>query len=330
VGKGADDWLRLYWNVVMSGTPGNSLDVRPGLAFGGSVVPFSVDAFQFEEGHVATGWKPGQSGPAVVMDVGGIAVDAAAGGILRLRGATGGVRDIVQLYDHGLRFGTTEELYSPTAGGIQMPALDLPVAAAPANPAASTGRLYIKTGGVLAWRDSAGTEVVLGVVAQGTAFPGSPATNDRYFRTDLSMEFFWNGTRWLSTTLFERELRNFEAGTGRQQPYTVTQGSAMRGGLPNSALWMERVVIPFFVSSGGTALGASHKWDVDLLLDPSGTSYGSTTINSGASNTWRQANTTVGVVVPATDFETSVTVTKTGTPGDLRIFPQLMYRRIAT
>ena len=33
----------------------------------------------------------------------------------------------------------------------------------------------------------------------GTSFPASKATGDRYFRTDLGMEFYWDGTRWVTT-----------------------------------------------------------------------------------------------------------------------------------
>lgn len=34
--------------------------------------------------------------------------------------------------------------------------------------------------------------------ATGTAFPTSPTTDDRFYRTDLRREYFYDGTRWLS------------------------------------------------------------------------------------------------------------------------------------
>src|SRR5262245_20476787 len=51
-------------------------------------------------------------------------------------------------------------------------------------------------GGVLAMGNSA----VIWNAA--TSFPGSKATGDRYFRTDLGDEFFWDGTQWVSTTSY--------------------------------------------------------------------------------------------------------------------------------
>lgn len=115
--EGTDGWLRLYDQFLIPGTPGDTVYLKPALWWGnGSTVPyFNVDAFQLEEGEIATGWKPGMAGPAVVMDVGGIAVDARLGGILRLYGSTGGLRDIIELYQKGLRFSDTE-LSSPSTG----------------------------------------------------------------------------------------------------------------------------------------------------------------------------------------------------------------------
>lgn len=40
------------------------------------------------------------------------------------------------------------------------------------------------------------------VAAGGSSFPGSPATGHRFYRTDRNIEYFYDGTRWLSTQLF--------------------------------------------------------------------------------------------------------------------------------
>lgn len=39
-------------------------------------------------------------------------------------------------------------------------------------------------------------------LAAGTSFPGSPATGNRFYRTDRNIEYFYDGTQWLSTQLF--------------------------------------------------------------------------------------------------------------------------------
>lgn len=38
-------------------------------------------------------------------------------------------------------------------------------------------------------------------LGRGTTFPGSPATNDLLFRTDLGEWYYYDGTQWLSTAI---------------------------------------------------------------------------------------------------------------------------------
>lgn len=64
------------------------------------------------------------------------------------------------------------------------------------------------------WDDSAGAMTWLSLdpgleisgttlrTARGTSFPGSPASGDQFLRTDRNIEYFYDGTRWLSTTLY--------------------------------------------------------------------------------------------------------------------------------
>lgn len=82
-------------------------------------------------------------------------------------------------------------------------------AAQPTPNAKQAGTLYWVTDEEVLerWSGSAwtaySTEPVTAGVEAGTSFPGSPATNLRYFRTDLGMEFYWDGTRWVSVTVHQ-------------------------------------------------------------------------------------------------------------------------------
>lgn len=40
----------------------------------------------------------------------------------------------------------------------------------------------------------------------GAAFPSAPATGDIFYRTDRHIEYFYDGTRWLSTQLYEGQI----------------------------------------------------------------------------------------------------------------------------
>ena len=70
------------------------------------------DAVKLEASSVVTPWQPGLVGLAMSVDAGGMVIDASAGGVMRLKGSAGGGTDLVELYQHGLRFGAAHEIYS--------------------------------------------------------------------------------------------------------------------------------------------------------------------------------------------------------------------------
>lgn len=39
--------------------------------------------------------------------------------------------------------------------------------------------------------------------AEGTSFPGTPASGDKFYRTDRNLLYFYDGTRWLTVQLYE-------------------------------------------------------------------------------------------------------------------------------
>lgn len=41
---------------------------------------------------------------------------------------------------------------------------------------------------------------------EGTSFPGSPSTNDKFYRTDRNLLYFYNGTLWLTVTEYEHQF----------------------------------------------------------------------------------------------------------------------------
>lgn len=180
------------------------------------------------------------------------------------------------------------------------------------------------------WDSAAGTHVYAdpstsGVPA-GSSFPGSPATNDLFFHTTYGMIFKWDGTRWVTETLFS---------DGMTPVATIpisASATPYRGALPMAGvmgLWVEDLFLTFHVING-TALSASHKWTCPLQYAPAGTTIGTITIDSGALNAWRSALVAVDAAIATTQFEIELGATKTGTPGNLWLFPRYTYRLIGT
>jgi hypothetical protein len=93
-------------------------------------------------------------------------------------------------------------------------------------------------------------------VPSGTSFPGSPASGDHFYRTDRNIQYFYDGTRWLSTqlhslTLFLSDLAAL--------PATVTGGGAFRGINPFAGLYdiyaVDAVFAAYFSAAANWTLG---------------------------------------------------------------------------
>lgn len=56
-------------------------------------------------------------------------------------------------------------------------------------------------------------------IGSGTSFPGSPATGDRFWRSDRNILYFYDGTRWLSTQVFVYPIVSPSA----LMPFTTSQ-----------------------------------------------------------------------------------------------------------
>src|SRR3990167_2731277 len=164
------------------------------------------------------------------------------------------------------------------------------------------------------------------IVAVDTSFPSSPATNDLYYRTDLDQWFYYDGTRWLSVTLYTDAIGVTLGSLPIAASTTIHQMALPR--MAASSSWLESFYSSFYVT-GGTALSASHKWVLTLVGWPSNTLLATGNINSGASDVWREI-TAVTINTVSSDYLVQMTSTKTGTPGDLQALPRLQHRLIAT
>lgn len=170
-------------------------------------------------------------------------------------------------------------------------------------------------GGVLAMGNSA---VIWNA---GTSFPGSKATGDRYWRTDLGMEFYWDGTRWVSTTLYTMQLN----GTGATLSASGTFGSC---GIwePTYAVWL----VDFRVSGyiGATNTGSAY-WGFEFRRISDDTSLAAALNTSAASANGMWAGVSaIGAV--STDLGFYTAAIKTSSPSNFAPQAFVTYRIIAT
>ena len=199
-------------------------------------------------------------------------------------------------------------------------------------------------GGVFRLLGSAGVSseaVTLGVhglkhgVAEygsGTAFPtGTLTAGDRYWRTDLRMEFFWDGTQWVSTQVFSAPLQYPDTSGvgGNTTADEVRGGLTYDGGL--SSAYVEDVVVNGLVA---TSNNGSNYWPFSVRRVDGGTATALVTSSTASWTvaTWTRTRTTIGqvfTVAQLDEFELQVTA-KTGTPGAWYMWAFVNYRLIAT
>jgi hypothetical protein len=159
----------------------------------------------------------------------------------------------------------------------------------------------------------------------GSSFPGSPSSGQFFHHTTRRLDYYYDGTRWLTTYLYEWPIGSYDL----NMPFTATSVAA-RGGLPeagNYDLWLVGLRSVFYVV-GGTALGASHKWVITYNKQPAGTNIATINIDSGSSSVYRTLNASIGALLGTTNFAVDATATKTGTPGDLHAFAILSFRMV--
>jgi hypothetical protein len=85
----------------------------------------------------------------------------------------------------------------------------------------------------------------------GTSFPGSPALNDRYYRTDRNIQYYYDGTRWLSTHLFDQSFGTFSGIAATTSLYLTVPALGTYG------VWL----VSWQISAARTAAG---EWDIAL------------------------------------------------------------------
>ena len=155
----------------------------------------------------------------------------------------------------------------------------------------------------------------------GTSFPASKATGDRYWRTDLGMEFYWDGTRWVTTTLYSVPVAT--------QTLAMTVGgysasTTLRVADPHPTL--SCYVVNFWAGTYVITTNDAAKYWTLALGGVAGSTI-STVSNATAALVLESA--AVGAVVAPTGW-IQCDITKVSTPGALFTTPQMSYRLIAT
>ena len=163
-------------------------------------------------------------------------------------------------------------------------------------------------------------------IASGTGFPGGPANNDVFYRTDRDILYFYDGTRWLSLNLYRE---NMSALTGS----TTTSGTIV-GRLPvwhsTYDLWLESLWTALYVGTTNTGsaywTAALKKYQSDFATS---STLASVDTSANSPNVMVAATAAIGALLtPATYKILQLEVAKTGSPGLIHPAGAVSYRLV--
>lgn len=166
-------------------------------------------------------------------------------------------------------------------------------------------------------------------IPSGTSFPGSPATNDLFFRTDLGLFCYYDGTRWLTVQVYELPFAQQEA-----FPTYTANGNIGRLPVHNTySMWLVGLYATTYVSSANSGNSGSHFWTLTLNrvnAANTATSIGTIVTSPDTADTWTQHTLAVNAALAAGALHFRLSAAKTGTPGDLHPEVVLAFRLIIT
>lgn len=163
----------------------------------------------------------------------------------------------------------------------------------------------------------------------GTSNPGSPSTNDLFFRTDLGLIIYYTGTAWHTTTLY---IANASIGDRTMQ---VADANSLLGlhrmpVLDEFGVHMVDLLASIFVST--TNSGVSF-WTVDfdrLAADNTATTIATFNSSADAADTWVRKRVAIDATLDSGARALRTTIEDTGSPGGIFVNAAYSYRLIVT
>lgn len=165
-------------------------------------------------------------------------------------------------------------------------------------------------------------------VPRGTAFPIAPAApvaNDQFYRTDLNLHCYFDGTRWL--TVQEYELGGLDLGGASFAAASTVKRIPVRS---DFALWLTRWSASTYVqvTNSGTAY-----WTATLSrVDGANSVTAVQSFNTGADTVaqWTQHGASINAALAAGAKELHESIALTGAPGATFYTSSLYARLIVT
>lgn len=156
-------------------------------------------------------------------------------------------------------------------------------------------------------------------IASGTSFPGSPVSGMRFYRTDLQLPFFYDGTRWLSEQLFQVSIP-YNSVTG----LTASLATSYRAAVPDSgtySIYVEKLILSYILVGTGN-------WTATFINGGTGT-INTITVATAVSGNHYQASQAVNAV-QSNFFDLTMSYTENSGSAEFFPMPAITYRLVGT
>jgi hypothetical protein len=161
-------------------------------------------------------------------------------------------------------------------------------------------------------------------IPSGNAFPDSPASGDRFYRDDRNIDYFYDGTRWLSTQIYSHSITT-----------SLISGISATTTFYSPNPWWNLYSIyveKFSTKSLNTSANTSTAYFTVRLQEGDGAStnnLGSGLSGQGDGNTaFVGHEETINAVVASTVEVLQITATETGAAGSTWITSSITYRLV--
>lgn len=218
------------------------------------------------------------------------------------------------------QFGASTYYYGAAiqlAGGLVALALSL-------QPSDTDADLYLRYLG-----DGIGTTPTgfqTGAGGSGTGFPASPFTGQRFFLNSAGVEFYWDGTRWLSVNLYQGSFSQGDALT----PFT-TSGTANHRAATWSNLFDTWIVDLMILMRVASPNDGTFYWSAALrkITSPGvATTITTVTTAAQAALAWNNQRVSINALLGVTHTQLDIVYTKVGTPGSVNATAFYTYRLV--
>jgi hypothetical protein len=159
----------------------------------------------------------------------------------------------------------------------------------------------------------------------GTVFPATPYTSQRYFRTDRGIEYYYDGTRWLSAAkiiISGTLLPQNPAATSVSVAATLLNWMAFEHPDNSSDIYVESFVSRLNVA---TTNNSTNYWQIDCKFrsqTPTVVATYSGDTKTGTAGQITPVTATVGAVITRSNFyDVIVDLTKVNAPGNVSFGP---------